>query len=122
MYPMRQPTVRSCLRAGVSTLAVAALTATGLAAATTPARAATTAFCADGSTPMAAVADVEAYPAGTPVTGTSVVNGTTPTGFTGSYIGYVADGLGKGKDMLLFQLSSPVIDISWTQAFGTGVR
>lgn len=110
MYPMRQPTVRSCLRAGVSTLAVAALTATGLAAATTPARAATTAFCADGSTPMAAVADVEAYPAGTPVTGTSVVNGTTPTGFTGSYIGYVADGLGKGKDLLLFQLSSPVID------------
>ena len=110
MYPMRQPTVQSCLRAGVSTLAVAALTATGLAAATTPARAATTAFCADGSTPMAAVADVEAYPAGTPVTGTSVVNGTTPTGFTGSYIGYVADGLGKGKDMLLFQLSSPVID------------
>lgn len=110
MYPMRQPTVRSCLRAGVSTLAVAALTATGLAAATTPARAATTAFCADGSTPMAAVADVEAYPAGTPVTGKSVVNGTTPTGFTGSYIGYVADGLGKGKDMLLFQLSSPVID------------
>ncbi|MCB0892152.1 MAG: hypothetical protein KDB51_10055, partial [Propionibacteriaceae bacterium] len=86
------------------------MTATGLAAATTPARAATTAFCADGSTPMAAVADVEAYPAGTPVTGTSVVNGTTPTGFTGSYIGYVADGLGKGKDMLLFQLSSPVID------------
>ena len=42
------------------------MTATGLAAATTPARAATTAFCADGSTPMAAVADVEAYPADKP--------------------------------------------------------
>ncbi|MFT3860167.1 hypothetical protein [Micropruina sp.] len=107
---MQLPTLRSCLRAGVCFAATAALIATGSAAASTQARAATAAFCADGSTPMATVAKVEAYPAGTAVTGLSVTQGTTPTGFSGSYLGYIADGLGVGKDLLLFQLSSPVID------------
>lgn len=100
----------SLLRRAGACVTVAALTVAGLAGAAAPAGAATAAFCADGSQPMATVAEVEAYAADTPVTGSSVVQGTAPSPFTGTYIGYIADGLGKGKDLLLFQLSSPVID------------
>ncbi len=96
-------------RAG-AVLATAALSLAGLAGTVPTARAEGASFCADGSQPMAGVAEVEAYPAGTAVTGSSVVQGTTPSPFTGRYIGYIDDALGKGKDLLLFQLSSPVID------------
>ncbi|MFT4108060.1 hypothetical protein [Propionicimonas sp.] len=74
------------------------------------AHAATSYFCADNTVPYAPVSEVEAFSAGTAVTGLSVTSGTTPTGFTGTYTGYIADGLGKGRDLLLFTLSSPVID------------
>ncbi|MCB0913364.1 MAG: hypothetical protein KDB60_17300, partial [Propionibacteriaceae bacterium] len=67
-------------------------------------------FCSDNTQPYAPVADVEAFDAGTAVTGLSVTKGTTPDEFTGSYIGYIADALGKGKDLLLFRLHSDVID------------
>lgn len=95
--------------------ALAGLAATalgfGLAVADVPAaHAATDDFCADGSVRYAPVADVEAFAAGTAVTGLSVTHGSTPDPFTGTYIGFIADALGKGKDMLLFKLSSPVID------------
>jgi hypothetical protein len=66
-------------------------------------------FCAD-SQPYVPVAEVEAFDVGEAVTGLSVTHGTSPDPFTGTYVGYLADALGKGKDLLLFRLSSPVID------------
>lgn len=74
------------------------------------ARAASPAFCDDGTQPYAPVAEVEAFAPGTAVTGLSVTSGTTPDEFTGTYIGYIDNALGKDKDLLLFRLSSPVID------------
>jgi len=56
------------------------------------------------------VATAESFDAGEPVTGLSVTHGTTPDAFTGTYVGFIADALGKNKDLLLFRLSSPVID------------
>jgi len=67
-------------------------------------------FCADGTQPYAPVSTVEAFAAGTAVTGLSVTSGTTPSAFTGSYVGSIANGLGVGKDLLLFRLRSDVID------------
>lgn len=58
----------------------------------------------------ATVATVEGFAAGTAVHGLSVTSGTTPDAFTGTYVGFIANALGKGKDLLLFKLSSPVID------------
>lgn len=66
-------------------------------------------FCGD-SQPYVPVAEVEAFAVGEAVTGLSVTHGTSPDPFTGTYVGYLADALGKGKDLLLFRLSSPVID------------
>ena len=107
---MHAPLSRSRLRTGVTGLMALVLAGAGIAATPGPAHAASESFCADGSVPMATVAEVEAYAAGTAVTGSSVVQGTAPSGFTGSYLGHLDDGLGKGKDLLLFQLSSPTID------------
>lgn len=90
--------------------AAAALTVGIGATGVTPARAASPSFCADGSQPYAPVAEVEAFAAGTPVTGLSVTHGTTPDAFTGTYVGFIDNALGKDKDLLLFRLSSPVID------------
>lgn len=90
-------------------LAVGLLIA-GTAASAPVANAADVYFCADGTQPYLPVAEAEAVPAGTAVTGLSVTSGTTPEQFTGSYIGYIDDALGKGKDLLLYRLSSPVID------------
>ncbi len=87
-----------------------AILATGLLSAATPAQAALPGFCADGSQPYVPVATVESYSVGEKVTGLSVTSGTTPEQFTGSYLGYIADALGTGKDLLLFRLSSSVID------------
>ena len=87
-----------------------AILATGLLSAATPAQASLPGFCADGSQPYVPVATVESYSVGETVTGLSVTKGTTPEQFTGSYLGYIADALGTGKDMLLFRLSSSVID------------
>lgn len=67
-------------------------------------------FCSDGTQPYVSVATAEAFSAGTAVTGLSVTSGTEPSKFTGSYIGYIDDGLGLDRDMLLFRLSSDVID------------
>lgn len=49
------------------------------------------------------------------VTGRTVVKGSTPTGFTGTYVGRIEDALGRdaagrGVDMLLFELSGAGID------------
>ncbi len=93
----------------VAVLAAAAL-GVGLTAGSTPAHAADAGFCPDGSQPYATVAEVEAFAPDTAVTGLSVTKGTTPDPFSGSYIGFIDDALGKDRDMLLFKLSSPVID------------
>ncbi|HEY3338454.1 MAG TPA: hypothetical protein VGK18_08125 [Propionicimonas sp.] len=78
--------------------------------AASPAQANGTSFCPDGTQPYVPVSEVEAYAAGDTVTGLSVTRGTTPEAFSGTYIGYIDDGIGLGKDMLLFKLSSAVID------------
>lgn len=92
-------------------LATAAVLALGLVSTGAPlARAAAPSFCPDGTQPYATVAEVEALPAGTAVTGLSVTRGTTPEEFTGTYLGHVDDYLGKGRDVLLFRMASPVID------------
>ena len=83
----------------------------GLLAAATPAQAnGTHFFCPDNTQPYIPVAEVEAFTPGDTVTGLSVTSGTTPEEFSGTYIGYIDDGIGLGKDLLLFKLSSPVID------------
>lgn len=90
--------------AGVLALACAGLVAPSAQAA--PAN-----FCPDGSQPISAVDTIEStYTETTQVTGLTVSKGSTPDGFTGTYVGYIQDALGKGKDLLLFKLSSPTID------------
>lgn len=83
----------------------------GLLAAATPAQAnGTHFFCPDNTQPYVPVAEVEAFTAGDTVTGLSVTHGTAPEAFSGTYVGYIDDGIGLGKDLLLFKLSSAVID------------
>lgn len=45
-----------------------------------------------------------------PVTGLTVVKGTTPTGFTGSVLGVIDGGIAPGLDMIVARLTSPEID------------
>ncbi len=83
----------------------------GLLAAASPAQAnGTHFFCPDNTQPYVPVAEVEAFASGETVDGLSVTHGTTPDAFTGAYVGYIDDGIGIGKDLLLFKLSSDVID------------
>ncbi len=83
----------------------------GLLAAAAPAQAnGTHFFCPDNTQPYVPVAEVEAFTPGDTVTGLSVTHGTTPEEFSGTYIGYIDNGIGLGKDLLLFKLSSSVID------------
>ena len=101
---------RSRGRQLTAALAASVLVAGLTAGSTTAANAAQVFFCADGTQPYAPVSEVEAFAAGETVTGLSVTQGTTPDAFSGTYIGYIDDGIGIGKDMLLFKLSSAVID------------
>lgn len=101
-----------------------AATVLGVALSTTnllPAQAAPAYFCPDSTQPYATVAEVEALSAGTAVTGLSVTKGTTPDEFTGTYVGFIDNALGKDKDLLLFRLSSPVIDGTPTGLKGAGI-
>lgn len=82
----------------------------GTIAAAPPARAASPGFCADGTQPYVPVSEARGWTGGESVTGLTVAKGTTPEGFTGTYIGFIADALGKGRDLLLFRLSNPTID------------
>lgn len=100
------PPARRFVAALLTTALGLALTASSIPAA----QAAPAGFCPDGSQPYATVAEVEGFAPGTAVTGLSVTHGTTPDPFTGTYVGHLADALGKDKDMLLFRLASPVID------------
>ncbi len=103
---------RSILRwlsaAALSGVVVATLSAPATPAAAAPGDPA--AFCADGTQPMVPQAEAVDFAAGTPVTGLTVVQGTQPVTFTGRYTGSVQDALGKGADMLLFELSGAGID------------
>ena len=97
-------------RQHLAVLAAAAL-CVGLGAANVPAaRAADALFCPESGLEYVPVAEVEAFAAGTAVNGLSVTQGTSPDGFTGVYVGFIDNALGKDKDLLLFKLSSPVID------------
>jgi hypothetical protein len=102
---------RSILRwlsaTALSGVVAATLVAPISAASAAPAPAA---FCADGSQPMVTQAEAVQFAEGEPVTGLTVVKGTQPVGFTGEYVGHVEDALGKGVDMLLFELSGAGID------------
>jgi hypothetical protein len=93
-------------------LTAAAVVAVGAAPvfASTTAHAAESYFCNDNTQPYVPVSVAEAYAPGEAVTGLSVTKGTTPEAFTGSYVGFISDALGTGKDLLLFRLSSDVID------------
>lgn len=106
----------------LSVLTAGALVAVGAAPvlASAPAQAAESYFCSDNTQPYVPVAAAEAYAPGEAVTGLSVTTGTTPEGFTGSYVGFISDGLGTGKDLLLFRLSSDVIDGTGTMR-GAGI-
>jgi hypothetical protein len=101
---------RSRGRQLTAALAASVVVAGLTAGSTTAANAAQVFFCPDGTQPYAPVSEVEAFAAGETVTGLSVTQGTTPDAFSGTYIGYIDDGIGIGKDMLLFKLSSAVID------------
>lgn len=104
---------RSLLR-WASGAAASAVAATVLAS-PTPGLAASddSAFCADGSVPMVtqqqSVDLFETDPTHV-VRGLTVVRGTTPEEFTGTYVGHIENALGKGVDMLLFRLSGLQID------------
>lgn len=46
-----------------------------------------------------------------PVVGLTTVRGTTPIGFTGTYLDTIPDGIGRGRDMLVFRLAGePITD------------
>ncbi len=110
-----RPASRPARRTGAwrRSLAVAAAAAIGVAASVAAAPssfAAESYFCADDTQPYLPVAAAEALAPGTPVHGLSVTEGTTPSSFAGTYIGFIDNGIGINKDLLLFRLSSPVID------------
>lgn len=110
---MNRPSLRWLAGAALAGLASAALVAPPAQAAP-----ASTVFCADGVNDLELVPQDEVtstFDETTPVTGLTVVKGTTPVRFTGTYVGNVAGGLGedatgKGVDMLLFELSGAGID------------
>lgn len=93
-------TSRSALRGLTGVALAAALTGSAVAAATSPAHAA----------PRADYAQCpDAYPAsqleeGQAVEGRTTTRGTTPEAFTGSYVGAIEDGIGRGRDLLVFRL------------------
>lgn len=109
---------RSSLR-WLAGAALSGLAATALVAPTTASAApAPAAFCADGSQPMVTQDEViEEFDQTTTVTGLTVVQGTTPVEFTGTYAGYIPNALGKGVAMLLFRMEGAGIDAA-TNATG----
>lgn len=96
------------LAAGLAAIALV----TGLAAGVTAprAQAASPGFCSDGSQPYVPKDELRGYTTGAAVTALTVTKGTTPERFTGTYIGFVENGIAKDVDMPLFQFSSPTID------------
>ena len=106
----------SARRGGSARRLVAGLAATALVAGLTvavsapSARAASPGFCPDGSQPYVPRDELREFAAGDAVTALTVVKGTTPEQFTGTYIGFVENGIAKDVDMPLFQFSSPTID------------
>ncbi len=101
--------------------AAGALVATTLGVVGSPAQAADpdAAFCADGSQPMITQEQVEdTFDETTEVTGLTVVKGTDPVEFTGTYIASLEDALGEDADLLLFSLTGPAIDSGAPKAAG----
>lgn len=104
---MNRSSLRLFAGAALSGLAAAALVVPATAqAAPVPA-----AFCTDGSQPMVTQDEViEDFDETTTVKGLTVVKGTTPVEFTGTYAGYIPNALGKGVAMLLFRMEGAGID------------
>jgi len=105
---MNRTSLRRIAGAALAGLAAATLAAVPASAAPAP-----TAFCADGSTPMIGqeeALDLFEQDPSAAVTGSTVVRGTTPVGFTGTFDGYLPDALGKGAGMFLFRLEGAGID------------
>jgi hypothetical protein len=96
---MKQPPSRARILA--VTAATAGLCLTGLAAVASPTQAAT--GSCDTAKP---VADLHA---GDLVTGKTVTNGTLPTGFTGTVLGVLEDGIEPGVDLVMMNLDSTTI-------------
>ena len=93
--------------------ALAGLATTTLVTPPSAAPAPATSFWADGSTPMIGQEEAQDLFEQDPtagVTGLTVVRGTTPVPFTGTYDGYLPDALGKGAGMFLFRLEGAGID------------
>lgn len=110
---MNRPSLRWLAGAALAGLASAALVAPAAQAAP-----ASTTFCADGVNDLELVPQDEVtstFDETTEVTGLTVVKGSTPVRFTGTYAGHIADALGQdaagdGVDLLLFELSGAGID------------
>lgn len=74
-------------------------------------------FCSDGTQPMVTQDEVtSSFDSTTEVKGLTVVQGTTPVEFTGTYTGHLENVLGKGVDMLLFELTGAGVDSGTTPA------
>ncbi|MCD9155429.1 hypothetical protein [Aeromicrobium duanguangcaii] len=107
------------LLAGAVLAGVAATTLVAPAAQAAPEPAA---FCSDGTQPMVPKAETEAFDDSTTVRGLTVVKGTTPVEFTGTFVGAIDNALGTsegGTDMLLFSLRGAGIDRASTATDGT---
>lgn len=116
-YSMNHSSLRWLAGAAIAGVAVSALVAPAAQAA--PADAA---FCADGSQPMVSKAETEAFDETTTVRGLTVVKGTTPVQFTGTFAGAIDDALSngaEGADLLLFDLKGAGIDAASTPSGAT---
>lgn len=97
---MNRPISRA--RLAVSTAVTAGLCLAGTAALATPSQAAT--GTCDTAYPIADLTPAQ------PVTGLTVTQGTDPTGFNGSVIGVMKDGIEPGVDLVMAELHSTTID------------
>jgi hypothetical protein len=102
-------------RLAVSAAVTAGLCLAGTTALATPSQAAT--GTCDTAYPVAELTE------GQPVTGLTVSSGTVPTGFTGSVIGVITDGVEPGVDLVMAKLTSPDIDAAgiWQGMSGSPV-
>ncbi len=94
-----------------SSAAMVGLVVTAFVAPSAQAAPSAASFCSDGSQPMVTQDEVvRTFDESTQVKGLTVVKGTKPIEFTGHYTGHLENALGKGVDMLLFELTGAGID------------
>lgn len=100
--PSAGPRRRRAVLAALALLTAALTGATTLAPATSAAAPSSECPTAHPVEPLAS--------GGEPVTGLTVVSGTTPTSFSGTVLGVIEGGIAPGLDMVVARLSSPEID------------